>query len=85
MATRGPGEWDYTDLPPGSDERHDMAVTAVAGAEGGCNADQVIADWGEFEEDYTEEELQAADGVGDPYTYYDSCNSADNDFKILGN
>jgi hypothetical protein len=38
------------DFPPGSDERVE-AVMASAGAL--CNAEDVVEDWGEYDEDYT--------------------------------
>jgi hypothetical protein len=38
-------------FPPGSEERIE-AVEASAGAL--CNAEDVVTDWGEYDEDYTE-------------------------------
>jgi hypothetical protein len=51
------GWFTADDLPPGSKERSDVAKMSAGTA---CNPDDVVTDWGDYDEDYTDnEEVQS--------------------------
>jgi hypothetical protein len=51
------GWFTADDLPPGSKERSDVAKMSAGAA---CNPDDVVTDWGDYDEDYTDnEEVQS--------------------------
>jgi hypothetical protein len=41
------------DLPPGSNERIEVAGYSAGAA---CNADDVVTDWGDYDEDHTDDD-----------------------------
>jgi hypothetical protein len=45
------------DFPPGSQDRIDVAMHSAGAA---CNPDDVITDWGHYDEDYTDDEQAKA-------------------------
>ena len=67
----------------GDSESRIEHATSIGVVMSGADPADVIDDWGEYEGDYTPEQLQAADGVGNHEIYFDSCNSADNEIIIL--
>jgi hypothetical protein len=48
------GWFTADDLPPGSQERIDVARMSAGAA---CNPDDVVTDWGDYEEDHTADDL----------------------------
>lgn len=50
----------------------------------GINPDGNVADYGDLDQDYSQQEIDFSNAVGNTERYYDQCNGADNEFFFYG-